>query len=159
MENEVKNEKEIFGKNVNETITEKNWQVFDKLRLNLFNIISITLSVIAIIMSLVAINTNVRRRDMRPRNERYAYERNIENNDRFDGMPQNKGPKFRQERQSPNGKEMIPKNNNAEQNDNGQKSRNRIFPKNNRGNIGPDTNAPSGTNNSKRKSVEKPTDK
>ena len=159
MENEVKNEKEIFGKNVNETITEKNWQVFDKLKLNLFNIISITLSVIAIIMSLVAINTNVRRRDVMPRGERFAYERNIESNDRFNGMPRNEGPRIRKDKQNPNDTEMMPKSNSNQQNINGQRSKKRIFPKGNRENVKPGTNVPEGENNLKQKNIEKPTNK
>lgn len=159
MENEVKNEKEIFGKNVNETITEKNWQVFDKLKLNLFNVISITLSVIAIIMSLVAINTNVRRRDMMPRGGRFAYERNIESNDRFNGMQRNEGPRIRKDRQNPNDTEIMPPNGGDQQKTDGQRSKKRIFPKGNRENVKPGTNVPEGENNLKQKNIEKPTNK
>lgn len=48
--------------------------VLEKAKVNVINIVSITLSVIAIVLSIIAISGNVNRRNFRPREANYAYE-------------------------------------------------------------------------------------
>ena len=49
-------------------------EIFEKVKVNAFNIASITLSIIAIILSIVAISGNVQRRNFRPNWMNYNYE-------------------------------------------------------------------------------------
>lgn len=47
---------------------------FEKVKVNAINIASITLSVVAIVLSIIAISGNAHRRDFRPNKMNYAYE-------------------------------------------------------------------------------------
>lgn len=58
----------------------------EKMKKNALHIISITLSVVAIILSVVSLNGNARHMGHKPREERFAYERQM------DGRNFNKAP-------------------------------------------------------------------
>ncbi len=108
-------------------------EFFEKLKVNAINVVSITLSAVAIILSIIAISGNARHRDFRPERMNYAYENRVDSQ-RFVKGPngpnnqkntRNQGPRYTPGPKSPksqsNNSNNTPNNtlNNSQNNYNG----------------------------------------
>ena len=107
---------------------------FEKVKVNAINIASITLSVVAIVLSIIAISGNAHRREFRPREMNFAYENRMgeqgfnKNADAFIGPQErnSQGPRYFAGPKSPSSGQNR-------SNGNGQRSFKRIGPRSQNG--------------------------
>ena len=107
---------------------------FEKVKVNAINIASITLSVVAIVLSIIAISGNAHRKEFRPREMNFAYE------NRMGGQGFNQQPKDTTNPQGGNNQgpryfagPKSPSSGQNRSNGNGQRSFKRIGPRSQNG--------------------------